>query len=110
VQVIEAYKRHLKAPARTRHHLQVLEDRCGACTPHFLKQITAEDLDNNDVENAEWAGEAKLLEGLAEELAELKPAHVQLPECGLAIRSPATATTGSPTFSSEAHFLPDSAT
>jgi len=80
VQAIAAYKRRLKARgARTERRLQVFEDRYGAWTPHFLEQMTAEDLDNGDLEHAEQAGEAKLLEGLEAESAELERAHVQLP-------------------------------
>ena len=41
--------------------------------------MTAEDLEGGDLEYVEWAGEAKLLEGLKAELAELEHARYQLP-------------------------------
>ena len=48
-------------------------------SPHFLRKITAEDLKGGDLEYVEWAGEAKLLEGLEAELMELEYARYQLP-------------------------------
>jgi hypothetical protein len=41
--------------------------------------MTAEDLAGGDLEYVEWAGEAKLLEGLEAELRELEDARCQLP-------------------------------
>jgi len=48
-------------------------------TAHFLHEMTAEDLPGGDLEYIEWAGEAKLLEGLEAELQELEPASYHLP-------------------------------
>ena len=41
--------------------------------------MVAEDLEGGDLEYVEWAGEAKLLEGLEAELAELGYARYHLP-------------------------------
>jgi hypothetical protein len=41
--------------------------------------MTAEDLAGGDLEYVEWAGEAKLLEGLEAELRELEDARCHLP-------------------------------
>jgi hypothetical protein len=41
--------------------------------------MTAEDLAGGDLEYVDWAGEARLLENLEHELAELMDARVQLP-------------------------------
>jgi hypothetical protein len=41
-------------------------------TAYFLRETTAEDLSGGDDEYVEWAGEGKLLEGLAAELRELE--------------------------------------
>ncbi len=40
--------------------------------------MSAEDLQGGDLEYVEWAGEAKLLEGLEQELRELENARIQL--------------------------------
>ena len=45
-------------------------------TEYFLDQMSAEDLEGGDMEYIEWAGEAKLLTGLASELNALD--HVRL--------------------------------
>jgi hypothetical protein len=45
----------------------------------FLAEMTAEDLKGGDLEYVEWAGEAKLLEGLESELSQLEHAQYQLP-------------------------------
>ena len=42
--------------------------------------MAAEDLAGGDVEYVEWAGEAKLLDNLETELAELEQARYELPE------------------------------
>ena len=41
--------------------------------------MTAEDLHGGELEYVEWAGEAKLLEGLEAELRELEHASYHLP-------------------------------
>jgi len=45
----------------------------------ILQEMAAEDLEGGDLEYVEWAGEAKLLEGLEAELTELEHARFQLP-------------------------------
>ena len=80
LQAIESYKARLRASVkRTRHRLAQFEQRYGVDTAHFLREMTAEDLEGGDLEYVEWAGEAKLLEGLEAELTELEHARFQLP-------------------------------
>ena len=75
VQALEAYKVRLRASiTRTKRRLGTLEARYGVDTTHFLREMTAEDLQGGDLEYVEWAGEAKLLEGLEAELRELEHA------------------------------------
>ena len=75
VQALEAYKVRLRASTtRTKRRLGTLEARYGVNTTHFLCEMTAEDLQGGDLEYVEWAGEAKLLEGLEAELRELEHA------------------------------------
>lgn len=77
---IEAYRDRLQASiARTQRRLAEFEQRYGVSTTHFLQTMTAEDLLEGDMEYVTWAGEAKLLAGLEEELAELEDVHYQLP-------------------------------
>jgi hypothetical protein len=60
IQAIESYKARLRASIeRTQRRLVQFEQQYGVDTAHFLQEMTAEDL-----EYVEWAGEAKLLEGL----------------------------------------------
>jgi len=59
--------------------LAEFEQRYDVDTDHFLREMTAEDLEGGDLEYVEWAGEAKLLEGLEAELAELEHSRFQLP-------------------------------
>ncbi len=80
LQAIESYKIRLRAGIeRGRRHLSRFEQRYGVDTAYFLQEMTAEDLEGGDLEYVEWAGEAKLLEGLEAELAELEHARYQLP-------------------------------
>ena len=75
VQALEAYKVRLRASiTRTKRPLATYETRYGMDTTHFLHEMTAEDLQGGDLEYVEWAGEAKLLEGLEAELRELEHA------------------------------------
>jgi hypothetical protein len=75
VQALEAYKVRLRASiTRTKRRLATFEARYGVDTRHFLQEMTAEDLQGGDLEYVEWAGEAKLLEGLEAELRELEHA------------------------------------
>ena len=80
VQALEAYKARLRASiARTQRRVAEFEARYGVDTAHFLREMTAEDLAGGDLEYVEWAGEAKLLEGLETELRELEHARWHLP-------------------------------
>jgi hypothetical protein len=77
---IEAYKVRLRANImRTQRRLATFEQRYGVNTSHFLQTMTAEDLEGGDIEYVNWAGEAKLLAGLEEELTELEHAHYPSP-------------------------------
>ena len=58
---------------RTRHRLAFFEARYGLDSARFLREMAAEDLAGGDLEYVEWAGEAKLLTGLAAELKERRP-------------------------------------
>jgi hypothetical protein len=80
VQALEAYKIRLRAGiARTKRRLVTFETRYGVDTAHFLHEMTAEDLPGGALEYVEWAGEAKLLEGLEAELREREHASYHLP-------------------------------
>jgi hypothetical protein len=79
VQAMEAYKAHLRfSIERTKRHLAIFEARYGVDTARFLREMAAEDLVGGDLEYVEWAGEARLLEGLAGELTELEHARYRL--------------------------------
>lgn len=79
-QALETYKARLRASIeRTKRRLAEFEERYDVDTAHFLQEMVAEDLEGGDLEYVEWAGEAKLLEGLESELAELEDARYQLP-------------------------------
>jgi len=80
VQALDAYKARLRAGiARTKQRLAAFESRYGVDTARFLLEMTAEDLTGGDLEYVEWAGEARLLEGLEAELRELEHARYHLP-------------------------------
>jgi len=80
LQAIETYKARLRASIeRGKRRLAQFERRYGVDTAYFLREMTAEDLEGGDLEYVEWAGEAKLLEGLEAELMELEHARYQLP-------------------------------
>jgi hypothetical protein len=80
LQAIESYKARLRASIeRSKRRLREFEERYGVDTDQFLREMAAEDLEGRDLEYVEWAGEAKLLEGLEIELAELENARYQLP-------------------------------
>jgi len=80
IQALDAYKVRLRASIdRTKRHLAAFETRYGVDTAHFLRDMTAEDLAGGDLEYVEWAGEAKMLEGLEAELRELEDARYHLP-------------------------------
>ena len=80
IQALDAYKMRLRAGIeRTRQRLAEFEARYGVDTTRFLHEMTAEDLTGGDLEYVEWAGEARLLEGLEVELRESEDARYQLP-------------------------------
>lgn len=79
LQALDAYKARLRVSiARTQRRLVTFETRYGVDTAHFLREMTAEDLHDGDLEYVEWAGEAKLLEGLEAELRELEYASCHI--------------------------------
>ncbi|VAW31590.1 hypothetical protein MNBD_CHLOROFLEXI01-2738 [hydrothermal vent metagenome] len=76
---IEAYKARLQTSiARTQRRLKQFEEKYGVATDDFLKNMTAEEMEGGDIEYVEWAGEAKILAGLQEELTELTDVRYQL--------------------------------
>ncbi len=80
LQALETYKARLRASiGRTHQRLREFEQCHNVTTEHFLANMTAEDLPEGDMEYVEWAGEARLLEGLEAELRELGNARQQLP-------------------------------
>ena len=80
LQALDAYKVRLRASIeRTKRRLAEFERRYGVATGKFLEEMAAEDLSGGDMEYVEWAGEAKLLQGLEAELEELEHARCQLP-------------------------------
>jgi hypothetical protein len=77
-QALESHKTRLQAGIeRTKVRLAQFEQRYGVDTAHFLREMTAEDLEDGDLEYVEWAGEAKLLKRLETKLAELEHARYQ---------------------------------
>lgn len=80
INALETYKARLRASVeRTKRRLSEFETRYRVTTDHFLKQMAAEDLVGGDIEYVEWAGEAKLLQGLESELEELEHARYRFP-------------------------------
>jgi hypothetical protein len=80
LQAVKTYKSRLRAGIeRTKRHLSQFEQRYGVDTDYFLREMTAEELKEGDLEYVEWAGEAQLLKGLEAELSELEYARYQLP-------------------------------
>lgn len=80
MRALDSYKARLRnSVERTQRRLAEFETRYQMTTAHFLENMTAEDLAGGDLEYVEWAGEAKLLAGLEDELGELEHAHYQLP-------------------------------
>jgi len=76
MRALDLYKARLRnSVERTRRRLAEFEMRYQVTTAHFLKKMTAEDLAGGDLEYVEWAGEAKLLAGLEDELGELEHAN-----------------------------------
>jgi hypothetical protein len=80
VNALDAYKAKLRASIqRTRRNLSQFEQRYGVTTATFLQELAAEDLVGGDLEYVEWAGEAKLLEGLEAELRDLEDVRYRVP-------------------------------
>ena len=79
LQAVEAYKARLRAAIeRGKLRLLQFEQRYGVDRARFLQEMTAEDLEGGDLEYVEWAGEARLLDAVQMELADLEHAHYQL--------------------------------
>ena len=79
MRALDGYKIRVRSGIeRTKRRLATFEALYGVDTAHFLCEMTAEDLAGGDLEYVEWAGEAKLLEGLTIELGELEHAHYRL--------------------------------
>lgn len=77
---VDAYKKRLQISIdRSKRNLEKFEKKYAVKTSFFLKEMTAEDLEDGDVEYVTWAGEAEILVGLESELKELVNAHYQLP-------------------------------
>jgi hypothetical protein len=80
VRALDTYKARLRSSIeRTQRKLSAFEQRYGVTTAQFLGTMTSEDLAGGDLEYVEWAGEAKLLDGLRAELKDLEDAHYRLP-------------------------------
>ena len=76
---IESYKARLRASIeRTQRRLAHFERLYDTDTARFLREMTAEDIKGGDMEYVDWAGEAKLLEGMEAELMELEHARCHL--------------------------------
>lgn len=79
VHALDTYKARLRSSIeRTQRRLSGFEKRYGVSTTEFLNTMASEDLAGGDVEYVEWAGEAKLLDGLRAELKDLEDAHYRL--------------------------------
>ena len=77
---LDTYKTRLRASIhRTHRKLGEFEQRYNVSTDVFLQEMAAEDLIGGDLEYVEWAGEAKLLEGLETELRELEDVRYRIP-------------------------------
>ena len=77
---LDAYKTRLRASIqRTHRNLANFEQRYGIKTEVFLREMVAEDLPGGDLEYIDWAGEAKILEGLETELRELEDVRFTVP-------------------------------
>ena len=73
LRAMETAKSRLRASIeRTRRRVVEFEQRYSVTTARFLSDMTSEDLPGGDLEYVEWAGEAKLLKGLEEELRDIE--------------------------------------
>ena len=74
MRALDGYKIRVRSGIeRTKRRLATFEALYGVDTARFLCEMTAEDLAGEDLEYVEWAGEAKLLNGLVAELKERRP-------------------------------------
>jgi hypothetical protein len=80
VRALDTYKTRLRSSIeRTQRRLNHFEQRYGVSTTQFLNTMVSEDLVGGDLEYVEWAGEARLLDGLQAELKDLEDAQYRLP-------------------------------
>lgn len=76
---LDVYKLQLQMSIeRTQRKLTQLEQAHQISTTELLQNLTAEDLPGGDLSYVEWAGEAKLLQGLKDELETLERVSHQL--------------------------------
>ncbi|MBI3958993.1 MAG: hypothetical protein HY328_09295 [Chloroflexi bacterium] len=79
VQALSLYRSQLQTSIRrSRRKLAQFEKVYGVSTDTFLNDMAAEDLPGGDLEYIEWAGEARLLEGLEGEIEEIERVQRQL--------------------------------
>jgi len=79
VQALSLYRSQLQTSIRrSRQKLALFEQQYGVSTTNFLGTMAAEDLQGGDMEYIEWAGEARLLEGLESEIEEIERVQQQL--------------------------------
>jgi hypothetical protein len=57
--------------------LKPFEEKYGVTTEQFIAEMAAEDLEGDDDEYVQWAGEYKLVCGLKEKLAQLREIEIQ---------------------------------
>lgn len=76
---LETYAQRLQnSVARTQRKLNLFEQRYQFSTAQLLAEKTADDLSGGDMDYIEWAGEAKILEGLNEEIKIIQYANKHL--------------------------------
>jgi len=76
---LETYAQRLQnSVARTQRKLTGFEQRYQFSTAQLLAEKTADDLSGGDMDYIEWAGEAKILEGLNEEIKIIQYANKHL--------------------------------
>jgi hypothetical protein len=80
VRALDTYKARLRSSIeRTQRKLSGFEQRYGVSTTQFPNTMVSEDLVGGDLQYVEWAGEARLLDGLRAELKDPEDAHYRLP-------------------------------
>ena len=79
VQALSMYRSQLQLSIRrSKRKLTLFEKQYGVSTETFLAEMAAEDLLGGDMEYIEWAGEARLLDGLESEIEEIERVQRQL--------------------------------